>query len=407
MATYQYVALNDKGREKRGVIEGDTPRHIRKQLRDLGLSPVSVISAVTQKKTALDTGLYLRSDYQVNITELALITRQLATLIQAGLPLDEALSAVSQQCDKEQLTGMVLSIRTGVLEGKTLAESFADYPRAFDTLYCSMVAAGEDSGNLGQVLIKLSDHIEQRQALRQQTKLALLYPAILTGVAILIIAGLLAFVVPRVVEQFSTAGQVLPLATRILIVVSDAVKDYWWVALLTLFLFSYALKWRLKNTEFRYRFDKNILALPVIGKVVRNVNTSRFSDTLSVLISSGIPLIDALAIAGRVLNNVCLQQAISVAATHLREGSSLHRALMETGYFPPMMLHMIANGEKSGKLDEMLTHIASNQEREHKTMIAMVLGLFEPLLILLMGGVVLFIVMAILLPIFELNSLVG
>lgn len=406
MATYQYVALNDKGREKRGVIEGDTPRQIRKQLRDLGLSPVSV-TAVTHKKTAFDTGHYLHVNYQISVTELALITRQLATLIQAGLPLDEALSAVSQQCEKDQLTGIVLSIRASVLEGKTLAESFSDHPRVFDRLYCSMVAAGEDSGNLGQVLIKLSDHIEQRQVLRQQTKLALLYPAILTSVAILVIAGLLAFVVPRVVEQFSTAGQALPLATRILITVSDAVKNYGLMAMIVLILLIYGLKWGLKNASFRYQFDKKLLTLPVIGKVVRNVNTSRFSDTLSILISSGIPLVDALTIAGRVLNNSCLQQAISDAATHLHEGSSLHRALTETGYFPPMMLHMIANGEKSGKLDEMLGHIASNQEREHKMTVSMVLGLFEPLLILLMGGVVLFIVMAILLPIFELNSLVG
>ncbi len=406
MAIYQYVALNDKGREKRGVIEGDVPRQIRKQLRELGLSPISVTPIVHANGT-FNTNASPQSKYQISIAELALITRQLATLIQAGLPLDEALSAVAQQCDKERLTGIILSVRTGVLEGKTLAESFADYPNAFDTLYCSMVAAGEDSGTLGDVLIRLSDHIEQRQALRQQTKLALLYPAILTSVAILVIAGLLAFVVPRVVEQFVTAGQSLPLATRILIIVSDAVKSYWLITLAILTLIAYGLKWGLKNNAFRYQVDKNLLTLPFIGKVVLNVNTSRFSHTLSVLISSGLPLLDALKVAGRVLNNSCLQRAISRAANHLHEGSSLHRSLMETGYFPPMMLHMIANGEKSGKLGEMLEHIASNQERDHKTMISMVLGLFEPLLILLMGGVVLFIVMAILLPIFELNSLVG
>ncbi len=399
MATFQYVALNDKGREKRGLIEGDAPRQVRKQLREQGLSPVSV--------TPITRSISSQKKYQLSIAELALITRQLATLIQSGLPLDEALSAVAQQCEKERLTGIILSVRTGVLEGKTLAESFADYPGAFDTLYCSMVAAGEDSGTLGDVLIRLSDHIEQRQALRQQTKLALLYPAILTSVAILVIAGLLAFVVPRVVEQFVTAGQALPLATRILIMVSDAVKNYWLITLVILILVGYGLKWGLKNRSFRYRFDKNLLALPFIGKVVLNVNASRFSHTLSVLISSGLPLLDALEIAGRVLNNSCLQQAISRSANHLHEGSSLHQALMETGYFPPMMLHMIANGEKSGKLGEMLEHIASNQERDHKTMLSMVLGLFEPLLILLMGGIVLFIVMAILLPIFELNSLVG
>jgi len=406
MPAFQYTALNDKGRQKRGVLEGDNARQVRKQLRDLSLVPISV-EAVSAKEQSIQkkTGLSLKRG--ISVAELALVTRQLATLVQAGLPLDEALTAVSQQCDKARLKSIVLAIRGGVMEGKSLAESFTDYPHIFDSLYCSMVSAGETSGSLGEVLIRLADYTEKRHAIRQKTQIALLYPTILSFVAIVVVAGLLAFVVPKVVAQFATAGQDLPGATQLLISLSDLVINYWLIALITAFAATVAIKWGLKKAAFKYSFDKQLLALPAIGKVILGVNTARFSRTLSILTSSGVPLLDALTISGRVLSNVCLKAAVNDAANHVKEGSSLNRALAETGYFPPMMLHMIANGEKSGELDTMLERIADNQDREFEMLVAMALGLFEPLLILTMGGVVLFIVIAILLPIFELNTLVG
>jgi len=406
MPAFQYTALNEKGRQKRGVLEGDNARQVRKQLRDLALVPISVDAvSVKEKSFQKQGGLSLKRT--ISVAELALVTRQLATLVQAGLPLDEALTAVSQQCDKARLKSVVLAIRSGVLEGKSLAESFAEYPHIFDSLYRSMVAAGETSGSLGEVLIRLADYTEQRHAIRQKTQIALLYPTILSVVAIAVVAGLLAFVVPNVVEQFATAGQDLPTATQILIALSDAVRNFWLITLVIIIVTTIAFKWALKQAELRLVIHTQLIKLPAIGKVILGVNTARFSRTLSILISSGVPLLDALKISGRVLSNVCLQQAVAEAAERVQEGSSLNRALADTGYFPPMMLHMIANGEKSGELDNMLERIAVNQDREFEMLVAMALGLFEPLLILTMGGVVLFIVIAILLPIFELNTLVG
>ncbi len=406
MPAFQYTAINDKGRQQSGVLEGDNPRQIRKKLRDLGLAPTAV-EAIVSKEKSIQNNRGFKLKQTISVAELALVTRQLATLVQAGLPLDEALTAVAQQCDKARLKSVVLAIRGGVLEGKSLAESFADYPHIFDSLYRSMVAAGEASGHLGEVLIRLADYTEKRHAIRQKTQLALLYPTILSFVAFAVVAGLLAFVVPKVVAQFATAGQALPSATQLLIFFSELVRNYWLVAVLFIITVTVSMRWLLTKPDFEYLFHKQLLAFPAIGKVILGVNTARFSRTLSILTSSGVSLLEALIISGRVLNNRCLKRAVADAAKHVKEGSSLNRALAETGYFPPMMIHMIANGEKSGELDSMLERIADNQDREFEMLVAMALGLFEPLLILAMGGVVLFIVIAILLPIFELNTLVG
>lgn len=406
MPAFQYKALDDNGRQKKGVLEGDNPKQIRKKIRELGLVPLSVESVTSREKSIQKTSRF-SVKHTISVAELALVTRQLATLVQAGLPLDEALTAVAQQCDKARLKSVMLAIRGGVLEGKTLAESLLEYPHIFDTLYRAMVSAGEASGNLGEVLIGLADYTEKRHAIRQKTQIAMLYPAILSLVAIAVVSGLLAFVVPKVVAQFATADQALPAATQILIAISDFIRSYGLTAVVILLVLIFTIKSALKNQSFKKRFDQGLLALPLLGKVILGVNTARFTRTLSILTSSGVPLLDALVISGRVLNNLCLKEAISQAANHVKEGSSLNRALSETGYFPPMMLHMVANGEKSGELDNMLERIADNQDREFEMLVAMALGLFEPLLILAMGGVVLFIVIAILLPIFELNTLVA
>ena len=407
MPAFQYTALNEKGRQKRGVLEGDNARQVRKQLRELSLVPLSVEAVSENEKTASSKHGGLTLKQSISVAELALVTRQLATLVQAGLPLDDALTAVSQQCDKARLKSIILAIRAGVLEGKSLAESFAEYPHIFDSLYRSMVAAGELSGKLDSVLLRLADYTEQRHAIRQKTLLALLYPTILSFVAIAVVAGLLAFVVPQVVEQFVTAGQELPTSTQILIALSDAVRNFWLLALAIIIILILTTKWALQKDSLRFLIHKKLLAIPALGKVILGVNTARFSRTLSILISSSVPLLDALKISGRVLNNDCLRLAVAEAATKVQEGASLNRALADTEYFPPMMIHMIANGEKSGELDDMLERIADNQDREFEMLVAMALGLFEPILILTMGGVVLFIVIAILLPIFELNTLVG
>lgn len=406
MPAFQYTALNEKGRQKKGVLEADNARQVRKQLREMALVPIAVDAVAETEKISQSKGAF-KLKQTISVSDLALVTRQLATLVQAGLPLDEALTAVSQQCDKTRLKNIMLAIRAGVLEGKTLADSFAEYPHIFDSLYRSMVAAGEVSGSLDGVLLRLADYTEQRHAIRQKTQLALLYPTILSFVAVAVVAGLLAFVVPQVVEQFVTAGQDLPMATQILIALSDGVRSFWLFVLVGLTLVIAGFKWASKREHLSLIIHRNLLYFPVLGKVILGINVARFSRTLSILISSGVPLLDALKISGKVLNNNCLRLAVAGAASKVHEGTSLNRALAETGYFPPMMLHMIANGEKSGELDNMLERIADNQDREFEMLVAMALGLFEPVLILAMGGVVLFIVIAILLPIFELNTLVG
>ena len=403
MAAFEYKALDKSGKQLKGVFEGDSSRQIRQQLREKGLMPIEINQVVNQPARSQSWGLKRK----ISAADLALITRQLATLVQSALPLEESLKAVAEQCEQPRLKSMVMAVRSRVVEGYTLADSLAEFPQVFDKLYTAMVAAGEKSGHLDLVLNRLADYTEQRQQMRSKLMQAMIYPCVLTFVAISVIALLLALVVPKVIEQFIHMGQELPTSTQILIASSDFVRDYGLGILVALMLLMVLFKRWLRKPANELRYHRWLLKLPVIGKVSRGLNTARFARTLSILTASSVPLLESLRIAGEVLANQQIKQAVSEATNYVREGSSLRASLQQTKLFPPMMLHMIASGEKSGELEQMLERAADNQDREFESLTSMALGLFEPMLVVTMAGVVLFIVAAILQPILALNQLVS
>ena len=404
MGAFEYTVLDASGREKKGVMEGDAPRQVRQQLREKGLVPLEV-QEVAQRETRSrkQFSLFRRG---ISATDLALITRQLATLVRAALPLEECLRAVSQQTDRPRLKSMLLAVRSRVMEGHTLAAGLSDFKHVFPELYRTTVEAGEASGHLDRVLERLADYTENRQQMRQKIQLAVFYPAMLTIVAILVVGGLMTYVVPQVVQVFDNIGQNLPPLTTGMIAVSDFMRNYGLLMLLSLVAAGIVFSVLLRNEDNRRRFHRLQLSLPLIGRLVRGMNTGRFARTFSILTASGVAVLEALRISAQVVSNLPMRDAVDEAAARVREGASIAAALENSGYFPPMTVHLIASGESSGKLEEMLERAAINQEREIETMIAALLGLFEPMLILVMGGVVLVIVLAILLPIFDLNQLV-
>lgn len=406
MPAFSYEALDAQGRKQQGVLEADTERQIRQMLREKGMFPVTVEFADTQEK---GTSKRRKPFFQRRISthDLALITRQLATLVSAALPIEQALLAVAEQTDGTRLKRMLMSVRSKVVEGYSLAEGMRDFPAIFDELFCAMVAAGEKSGHLDEVLNRLADYTEQQQATKSQITQAAVYPLVLTLVAMGVVGFLLAFVVPQVIEQFEDLGQELPLITQILIVISDFLRDYGLFMIVGLMVFMVIWKRLMMSDKFRYRVHKRVLYMPFIGNVVRVVNTSRFARTLSILTASAVPLLEGLRITGSVLGNLRMREVVSEAADRVREGSSLRAALAPSKLFPPMMLHMIASGEKSGELEQMLRRCADNQDSEFSATVNITLKVFEPLLIVVMAVVVLFIVLAIILPILALNQLAG
>ncbi|MFA7632792.1 MAG: type II secretion system inner membrane protein GspF [Thiohalomonadaceae bacterium] len=402
MGAFEYRALDAAGREKKGVLEGDTARQIRQSLREQGLTPLAV-NAVFEREQKRQSKIFAQ---RISASELALITRQLATLVRSGLPLEETLHTVARQASKPRLRNMLMAVRSKVLEGHTIAAGLDDFPHVFPDLYRATVAAGEHSGHLDRVLERLADYTEARQQLRQKIQLALFYPTILTAMALAVTVALLAYVVPQVVQVFDNIGQQLPALTRGLIALSDFIRN-WGLALALLMAATIWLATQLlRRPEYKTRWHALLLRLPLIGQLSRGVNTARFARTLSILSASGVAILDAMHISAQVLDNLPMRTAVEQAAHRVREGSSIHKALAVGDYFPAITLQLIASGEASGQLDNMLERAALNQERELETTIATLMGLFEPLLILVMGGVVLIIVLAILLPIFDLNQLV-
>ncbi|RVU39888.1 type II secretion system protein GspF [Rheinheimera riviphila] len=405
MAAFEYQALDNKGRKSKGVLEADNARHARQLLRDQKLTPLSLDLASQQEKMLASGKKWFQSG--ISASDLALITRQIATLVEAALPIENALQAVAEQCEKPRLQSMMMGVRSKVVEGYSLAEGLAEYPYVFDHLFRSMVAAGEKSGHLDAVLNRLADYTEQRQHMRSQIMQALLYPAILTFFAIAVISILLAAVVPKIVEQFEHMGQNLPGATLFLIAASEFIRSYGVFVLAGLFIGIAALKRALRQPAYRLKYDRLLLKAGMLGKVSRGLNTARFARTLSILNASAVPLLEAMRISADVLDNTFMRQAIAEATLRVREGTSLRNALDQTKLFPPMMLHMIASGEKSGQLDGMLERAANTQDREFETLVTVSLKVFEPVLVSVMAGMVLFIVLAILQPILALNNLVG
>ncbi len=404
MGAFEYTAVDSGGRQRRGVLDGDTARQVRQTLRDRGLIPLAV-DEVVEKQAGGRPSLSFRRG--ISPMDLALVTRQLATLVRSSMPLEESLLAVSQQSDKPRLKSILLGVRSRVMEGHSLAEGLGDFPQAFPELYRATVAAGEQSGHLDAILERLADYAETRQQLRQRVMHALIYPSILTILALVIVSGLLVYVVPQVVGVFENTGQELPGLTAGMIAMSDFLRANGLILLVVLIALAFGVRRLLKQPGPRRRYHRLLLRLPVIGRLAQGINTARFTRTLSILAGSGVPVLEALRISGEVVNNIPMREAVEETSLRVREGAPIGASLASSRLFPPMTLHLISSGEASGELETMLERAAVNQEREVDGLIATMLSILEPVLILAMGAIVLVIVLAILMPIFELNQLVA
>ena len=412
MPAFEYIALDAKGKERKGVAEGDTARQVRQLLRDRGMMPLQIEAATAQAKQS-GGGATARAGFTASLfqrgisaTELALITRQLATLVQAALPLEEALAAVANQAEKQRIKTMMFAVRSRVMEGHSLATGLAEFPRVFPQLYRATVDAGEQSGHLDTVLERLADYTENQQELQGKVRQALIYPAFLSLFAVGIVIFLMTSIVPQVVSVFDDIGQELPGLTKTLIAISDFFVDWGLSLFAALAALVIGFKILLTRPDWQRRWHRLLLRLPVIAKLVRGLNAALFTRTFSILSGSGVTVLESMKIAAQVVANLPMREAILEATDRVREGSGIKNALETSGLFPPMTLQLIASGENSGKLEEMLERAANQLEREQVTLIAYIVGIMEPLIILIMGVLVLLIVLGILLPIFDLNQMV-
>ncbi|GAB1260899.1 type II secretion system inner membrane protein GspF [Aurantivibrio plasticivorans] len=411
MGAFSYKALDTAGKTVKGMVEGDSERQVRSQLRSQKLKPLTVKSVSgSVKESAVNStakvSLFQRSA-RLSSKDLSLITRQLASLVQSGLPLDETLQVAAKQARKESIKALLLQVRSKVLEGRSLAQALGEHPRAFDHMYRAMVRAGESAGFLGKVLERLAEYTENSQHTKQKLQMAMIYPFVLLGVSFAVVTALMIFVVPKLVGMFEHSNKSLPAITEILIALSNFVGSYWGALTLAAIVGALILfrQW-LQNEKNRLRWHRVLLKVPIINDVLVQSDSSRFSATLSILLGSGVPLLEALRIAGQVLNNRVLRTSSEEVAVAVQEGSSLHRALDRAKIFPPLLVQMVASGEANGTLSEQLSHAAKNQERELEMMLGTTMGLLEPLTVVFMGGMVMLIMLAILLPIFQINTLV-
>ncbi len=404
MAAFEYAALDGRGKQKRGVLEADSLRQTRQMLRDQGLVPLSVEPASERKTRSQGGGFSFAR--RLGPLDRVLLTRQLSTLVAASMPIEEALQAVAQQSEKQHVRALVMGIRSRVLEGHSLASSLAQYPSSFNDLYRSTVAAGEQSGFLDRVLENLADYQERQFESRRDVEMAMLYPVVLTLLAFGIVGALMIYVVPDMVGVIENMGQELPTSTRVLIALSEWAQAYWWLLIILVVLGVAGGRWLLAQPNIRLAWDRQKLSAPFVSRITRSSNAARYANTLSILTSSGVPLVEAMNIAGEVVSNKWLQRRLTDATQRVSEGSSLRVALEGVGYFPPMLLHMVASGESSGQLDSMLDKVARYQQAEVERIVTTLVRLFEPLMLVVMGGLVMFIVMAILLPILNMNQLV-
>jgi len=405
MSGYEYSALDARGRETRGVVEADTERHARSLLRERGLAPLAIegIRAAAAGKSRFRERF---SRPGLSRGGLALLTRQFATLVRAGLTIEECLNVLIEQSDSAGAKRLLAAVRARILEGQSLSRGLADYPGSFPQIYRAMVEAGEQSGRLGDVLERLAEYTENREALRDKVVIAFIYPVLVTVVALAVVGLLLVYVVPQVTRVFANLGQALPLATRILIALSDFVRasGVVWLAGLVGALIAASLL--LRDPARRHRWHRWLLRVPLVGRLIRGVNAARFADTLGILTASGVPLLASLQSAAAVLTNLPMRAAVDEAVRRVREGGALAPALGAAKLFPPLVIHLIASGEATGRLDTMLARAAEAQSRELENWVRGLTALLEPVLILAMGMVVLFVVVAILLPIFEMNQLI-
>ncbi len=405
MPAFRYEAVDDAGSTRKGVVNADSARAARSDLRAQGLVPIVVDAIATQVD---EFGKARRSAFgdRLSTTELALFTRQLASLLEASLPLEQAFSALLEQAERPYVRDLVASIRSEVMGGSSLSDALSRHPRDFADIYRALVASGEQIGQLSRVLSRLADYIERRNALVQKVRLAFTYPAIVTVVAFAIVIFLLAYVVPQIVSVFANTKQKLPLLTVIMLAISDFVRSYGWIVGLMLTGVFFAWRTALKNPDVKYRWHRWLLTAPLYGKFERSLNTARFASTLAITTGSGVPILRALQTSRDTLSNVAMRAQVEEATASVREGTSLARALAAHKHFPPMLVHMIRAGEVTGELPAMLERASNAQEQDLERRAMTIAGLLEPALILVMGVVVLLIVLAVLMPIIEINQLV-
>ncbi len=401
MPAYQYIAIDASGKQQKGVLEGDSARQIRQQLRDKQWIPVQV-DAVEQKDKNQNASWFQK---KFTAYELALMTRQLSVLVAAGIPLEEGLRAVSKQSEKNHVRNLMSSVRSKVMEGHSLAQGMQQSGR-FPDLYIATIAAGERSGHLDLILDQLADYTENRFAMQKKIQAAMIYPIILMLMSFAIVMGLMTYVVPDIVKTFDQSKDALPWITVALMKASDFIRVAWPFVLVASALGIFLLIRFLNTKAGHYAFDRLTLKLPLFGKLSKGINSARFSSTLSILTQSGVPLVDALKIGAAVSSNWVIRDAVNVAAERVTEGGNLATQLERCGYFPPMMVQMIKSGEASGELDRMLQRASVMQDREVTTLISTLLALLEPLMLVLMAGIVLVIVIAVMLPIVNMNNMI-
>jgi len=404
MAAFRFEAVDEFGKTTRGVVEADTFRLARSKLRDMQLTPLNVDALQDNQSLGATTGVSLPGS--ISSYELGLLTRQFSTLLNAGLNIEQSLAAIAEQMEKPLIAEVLLGVRAGVVAGSTLYVVMAAYPTIFPEIYRALIHAGEESGELSKVLERLATYTESRHAMKQKVIAALIYPALVTLTAILVVGSLLIYVVPQVVGVFQQSKQALPLLTQIMIFISDFIRHTWLYLIALLVGGIWVFKQSLKNEAACYRWHLFLLKIPVLGKLLRSLNTARLASTLAILVGSGVPLMLSLNAAAKIVSLLPMQAAIKEAINVVHDGGALSRALRESGQFPPILIHLIANAEATGQLGKMLESAAIQQENEVNNKLTILTSVLEPLLILAMGGMVLLIVLAVMLPIIEINQLV-
>jgi general secretion pathway protein F len=406
MAAFRYNALDVTGKSSNGMIEADSARLARTQLRENGLFVVDLnsLSDTPAQGGARSWNLPFRK--RIPLAEVSLMLRQLATLLEAGLPLEQAMAVLIEQGDNPAMRQVIAAMRSEVLAGNTLARAMDKHRDTFPEIHRALISAGEASGELATVMDKLASYSEAQQALQQKIGLAMVYPAIVIIVAVLVVGGLLIFVVPSVVEVFQQTRQALPFLTRALIALSDFLSATWLYLIALCVIGGFAAQRALQQEALRFQLHLKLLRFPIVGKLIRGSNTARMASTLSILVGSGVGLLTALNAACGVLTNLPMRRALEDAAMKVREGVTLSRSLAASGLFPPVLVHLIASGEQSGRLDIMLDRVAKQQTQEVSGFTTALTSILEPVLILFMGAVVLLIVLAILLPIIQMNQMI-
>ena len=407
MPAFDYLAIENNGRERRGTIEADTARQARQLLRERDLMPVDIdeISSANSESSSLNNIKF--SQKSMRAIDLTLFTRQIATLLRSGIPLDESLGAVAEQTERAGVKSIIMGVRSKVLEGYTLAQAFSEFPKAFPGIYLATVTAGEHAGQLDNVLERLADFTESRQILKQKITNALIYPVILILACVSIIIVMMNFVVPKIVKIYTDGNFDLPPLTNAVIAISEFTTQYIWLIIGGIVLLFIAFRLMMRRDEFKRSWHNFLLRIPLIGYLIRGLNTARFTRTMSIMGSSGVTILESLNLSGLVVNNLPMRDAIDEAAAKVREGASIGHSLAQSKLFPPMTVHLIKSGEASGELEQMLERAAQNQERELENTISSLLAIMQPMMILIMAGIVVTIVLAIMMPIFNLNEFVG